>query len=65
MRILRVFSNSKRDIPLQNAKMSYRENHLLAVDILIRTVKWKRFNHIPKVLIQIIPTNYISLLKIA
>jgi len=62
--IINTFSKSDNSLFLHNTKMTFKDYNL-TVDILIRTVNWRKYKYTAKVLIQIVPHYYKDLLNLA
>jgi hypothetical protein len=64
-RIKNAFARLREDALFQNVNLLYIETSL-AVDVLVTTITWKRYPHNPpKVLIQIMPSEYRYLPQLA
>ena len=63
-KLINAFSKSDNELLLHNFKMVFKGSEL-GVDILIRTVNWRKYKHTDKVLIQIVPSCHKYLLSLA
>jgi hypothetical protein len=63
-KLINAFSKSDNELILHNIKMVFKGSELI-VDILIRTVNWRKYKYTAKVLIQIISSLYKDLFNFA
>lgn len=63
-KLINAFLKSDNELLLHNIKMVFKGSEL-GVDILIRTVNWRKYKHTDKVLIQIVPSCHKYLLSLA
>lgn len=63
-RLINAYSKSGSDILLKNVELVFKTSGL-TVDILIRTVNWRKYKHTAKILIQIMPSDQTGLRNLA
>jgi len=63
-KLINAYSKSGDDVLLKNIEMVFKTSGL-TVDILIRTVNWRKYKHTAKILIQLIPSTHKELRNLA